>query len=513
MPSYSVIYKNENATWGKDNNMVYPSEIIYGPNKIAFSYSERSEVTYSYFKGQKIQQRLLLDRITVSYNNNIVKSYELKYILIADNYNSYSALNEVVEYGTGSNRLNSTVFAYHSPANVAMTQTKYNTSHSYITYQSRLFTGDFNGDGKKDFLCLPDAAKGAAWTGMKVCYNDVSDNFSNTLSITATIDLSKLEDLQALDLNGDGKDDIVYELVNAGTSTFYYMINNGTSFGSPVSIASLANGTNTGMSGKSRRKNLKQENDNQLYGTDYNGDGVNDLFLNDPSGNWRIYSMANSSGIMTSSMNQLGSGTVSTLNDQVLTGDFNGDGKADIWGFHDTGVVIYTFSGSSISSIYTSSVPSKNHFFAIGDFNNDGKTDAFIFGNKVGSTEYDWSNWQVLLSTGIAFDINNIAQKKSNLKNDYLRLGDFNGDGNTDLMVTSSNLSWTGTYFYITKNRGTDFQAPILGSYPTELNNLSLSDFDGDGRTDFIGTDAAPSWWSGYKLYKSTGSTAPLLDK
>ena len=247
------LYGNQiNYTYLKDNNMVYPSEITYGPNKIAFSYSERSDVTYSYIKGQKIQQRLLLDRITVSYNNNVVKSYELKYILITDNYNSYSALNELVEFGTGSNRLNSTVFAHQTPANVAMSQTNYHTTHSYITYQSNLFPGDFNGDGKKDFLCLPDASKGAAWTGMKVCYNDVSDNFSNTLSITTTIDLSKLEDLQALDLNGDGKDDVVYELVNAGTSTFYYMLNNGTSFGSPVSITSLTNGANTGMSGKSR---------------------------------------------------------------------------------------------------------------------------------------------------------------------------------------------------------------------------------------------------------------------
>ena len=53
-----------------------------------------------------------------------------------------------------------------------MQQTTYNTSHQYVNYSSYLVPGDFNGDGKGDFLCIPNASKGATWTGLKVYFGD-----------------------------------------------------------------------------------------------------------------------------------------------------------------------------------------------------------------------------------------------------------------------------------------------------------------------------------------------------
>lgn len=510
----SDLYGNTiNYSYLRDNSTIYPGEISYGTNKVTFYYKTRSDVTTSYLKGKKIIQQLLLDKITVSYNSSVVKTYQMKYIQVSDNYNTYSALNEVEESGTGGSQMNSMVFSYLTPANVDIAQSTYNTTDSYVTYKSRMFAGDFNGDGKADFLCLPDSTKGATWTGMKICYGDGSDGFSSTISLTKRISLIKLDDMQALDINGDGKDDILYELVDSGTSRFYYMLNNGSSFSAAVLMASMTNNTDTGMNGKSRRKNKKQENDNQLSGADYNGDGINDIFINDPNGYWRVYSMANSSGTLTSFMNLLGSGTISTLISQTLSGDLNGDGKAEIWSFETAGLKIYTFSGSSLTQIYTSTWPTKDHFFTLGDFNADGKVDIFLYGYKSGSTEYDWASWQIQLSTGTGFEQIDIPQKKANLKNDYVRLGDFNGDGCTDLMVTSLNQSWTGTYFYINKNKGTDFYTHTLPNYPIESHNYFVSDYNGDGRTDFICTDGVTPYWNGFQVYKSAGNTAPLLEK
>ena len=178
----SDLYGNQiNYAYLADRNMVYPAEITYGPNKVVFSYTQRADVSASYLKGKTIQQRLLLNKVTVSYNGNVVKTYELKYNYISVNANNYSVLNEVVESGTSGSRLNSTAFSYLTPANVNMAQSTYNTTDSYVTYKSRMCTGDFNGDGKADFLCLPDASKGATWTGMKICYGDGNDNFSSIL--------------------------------------------------------------------------------------------------------------------------------------------------------------------------------------------------------------------------------------------------------------------------------------------------------------------------------------------
>jgi uncharacterized protein (TIGR02594 family) len=509
----SDLFGNQiNYNYIQDNNNVYPAEITYGPNTITFYYKERYDKYFSYHMGTKYEQWLLLDKITVKYNTSVVKTYELKYNYNYSNYNDYSVLNEIIEYGINNSRLNSTAITYQIPANVSFSQTLSNTSHLYLTYTSYLCTGDFNGDGKADFVCLPDASKGATWSGMRVFFSDGNDNFTNYFSETTSINLSQLKDIRAVDINADGNDDLIYE-IGSTTSSFFYMLYDGSSFTTPTLIYSQPTGASTGLSGKVHRFTNKQEDDNEISGTDYNGDGANDIFLNDPSGNWRIMSFVNPFGQMTSTLYIKGSGTISTLTGEVLSGDFNGDGKADLWSIEDNGVKIYTLTGSTLSLMHSSTWPSKNHFFNLGDFNGDRKTDVFLYGNKSGGTEYDWSTWQIQRSTGSDFEQLSIPQKKANLKNDYVRLGDFNGDGNSDIMVTSSNQSWSGTYFYMAKYQGNDLYNYTLTSFPTDKNNFYLADYNGDGHTDFICTDAQSTWWSSYKVYKTTGNTAVLMEK
>ncbi len=505
-------YGNQiNYQYVRDNGLLYIGEITYGPNTISFYYKQRSDITTSYLKGSKMSQNLILDRIETKYNGTVIKKYELKYNYPSSNYTMYSVLNEVIEYGIGTSRFNSTVFSYRTPDNVAFAQTVYNTTHGYVTYKSKMVTGDYNGDGKADFLCLP--TQYATWTGMRVYYGDGYDNFNLGFSETTSIDLNKLDDIRALDIDGDGCDDVLYELVNSGTSTFYYMTFNGSSFDSPFAIQSQTRDADTGYSGKTRRRSYRQEDDNELTGDDYNGDGINDIFLNDPNGNWRILSFTNSSDQLVATPSTKAYGTISALADQVLSGDFDGDGKADIWSFTNNGIRIYKFSGTGLRELYSSTYPTINHFFTLGDFNADGKVDMLLYGYKSGSTEYDWSEWQVHLSTGTGFERKYIPKKKNNLKNDYVRLGDFNGDGSTDLMVSSSNQSWTGTYFYISKNEGSDFYTNSLPAYPAASHNYYVADFNGDSRTDFLCTDGEAVWWNGYQMYRSGTKNKMPMEK
>lgn len=493
----------------KQNGHNYIAEITYGPNTISFYYRERTDIQYSYILGQELEFDLLLDEIEIKYNSNTVKKYELNYNYPSSNYTRHSVLNEIIEYGTGSDRYNSTAFSYQSPDEVDFTQQEYDDSHSYVSYKSKLVTGDYNGDGKADFLCLPDSDNGATWTGMKVYYGDGNDNFYSGFSESTSIDLDDLGDIRALDINGDGNEDILYEKIDSGTSYFYYMLFNGSSFDSPVSLTSQTYGEETGYSGKVCRETYLQEDDNEISGADYNGDGINDIFINDPDGNYKILTLATTSGELGSSMRTMVSGQISDLSEEVISADFDGDAIVDIWSITEDGTTIYNYDGTELVEKYSSTWPKSDHNFTLGDFNADGKADIFVYGYNT----IDWSNWQIRLSTGTGFTTNYIAKKKSDLRNDYVRMGDFNGDGATDLMVSSSDESWTGTYFYITKDNGTDFYTNSLSSYPSSTHNYYVADFYGNGRTDFVCTDGESAWWNGYQMYKSGDKNNILLEQ
>jgi RHS repeat-associated protein len=496
---------------------VYPAEINYGPNKITFYYKERPDVTVSYLKGQKIELRALLDKITISYNSNIVKTYQLKYNQINDSYNSYSVLNEVIESGIGNSPLNSTVFSYQTPADVNIVQSKSNSTDTYITYKSKLFPGDFNGDGKADFLCLPDVSKGATWTGMRICYGDGLDNFSSVLTLTNTINLSMLSDLQVLDINGDGKDDIIYETTFEGISDFCYLLNMGNSFSYQGAFHSAWFNDSTGLNGKTCRRNNGDEK--QSANSDYNGDGVNDIFLNDQDGTWSIFSLANSTGVLTSTMNTLWSvpgdpeSELPPSKNIFQSADFNGDGIPEICEMDAGGTTFYSFANNQFSWLKYYDKLTMYDLFSLGDFNADGKTDIFIYGYNKYPTISDLSDWQVHLSTGTDFEVKLIPQKKINLCNDKVSIGDFNGDGCSDLMVSPLDETWTGTNFYITKNKGTDFITHSQPNVLNKLNNCYIADFNGDGRADFALTAKDFPVWPGYQVYNSSGNTSPLLEK
>ncbi|NLI23527.1 MAG: hypothetical protein GX419_02315 [Bacteroidales bacterium] len=503
----SDLYGNViNYSYLRDNNMVYPGEITYGPNTITFYYKERYDILTSFFKGKKIVQRLLLDRIEIKYNGNIIKKYELKYNSLNDTYNKYSLLNEIVEYGINDSRLNSMVFSYTTPATVAMAQSIYDQNHAYVSYESKLVAGDYNGDGKTDFLCIPIPGK-ATWSGVRVCYGDGNDHFNNVWSNSnINMDYDHIDDIRSIDLNADGIDDILIEYVLNDVSYFKEMISYGTGMLEPGYFYN--NAARNSMNGKKYRMYLLQEKDNESTGNDFNGDGIQDVFIHDQAGNWIIFSYGNSEGVLTYHVkNMLGTGTISNLGEYVFSDDFNGDGKAEIWSVESSGFRIFSLVGSSLVQIYSQTWLTKDHHYRLGDFNGDGKTDIFLYGYKT----YDWTQWQIKLSTGTDFETVYMAQKKANLKDDYVRLGDFNGDGNTDIMASCKTNNYT--YFYISRYKGTEFYTETIPNYPVATHQYFLADYNGDGRTDFVCTDGESPWWRGYQLYKSPGTTAVLMEK
>ncbi len=505
-----------NYAYLRNGNMIYPREITYGPNKITFNYKQRPDVTTSYLKGKTIRLQLLLDKVIISYNSNVVKTYEMKYVQITNNYNSYSALNEVIESGTGGTRLNSTVFSYQTPANVDMYKWRYNNYNNFVSYKSRLCTGDFNGDGKADVFTIDnkDVSDGN-YSGWTLQINDGNGNFTKT-SGDFSIDESEILEMYAVDLNSDGRQDLILK-IDLGTAywngmiyphveQYLYSISSGSSLNPLVDIGNALNSS------------LYYKIDNNHIG-DFNGDGLCDiLIIHNSDGYWSVYSFTYTNGNLNP-LTRIGNGQFDKFSNDSkrFVSDFNGDGLAEISTIDVNGITAYKLNGSSFSLVYCSNFPASAHNFQVGDFNGDSKTDFFVYGfNNV-----DWPVWQINLSNGSGLEPIFFPAKKSNLKDDIVRTGDFNGDGCTDLMVTAStDNGWSGHYYYISQEYGKNFYSCFLPNSGSPSNTASnsyfLNDFNGDGRTEYLCIDGTSNpWWNGFMIYAQNGdgSTTPMLHK
>jgi hypothetical protein len=170
-----------------------------------------------------------------------------------------------------------------------------------------------------------------------------------------------------------------------------------------------------------------------------------------------------------------------------------------------------TFSGGILTTNsfpYTTGVDyesnAETNDIATGDFDGDGKADIAIvdrLNNYVGVYKNNSTASTVSFSTKTIFTTG--TQPVS------LVAGDFDGDGKTDLAVTNKNDNTvsvfrnTGTPGIISFAAKTDF-----GTASTPL-AIATGDFDGDGRTDIATANAAlaPSYVS---ILKNTGSVGAI---
>jgi RHS repeat-associated protein len=184
------------------------------------------------------------------------------------------------------------------------------------------------------------------------------------------------------------------------------------------------------------------------------------------------------------------------------TGDFTGNGQADLIFRVDEGGVTHTYVLVSTGN-NTFSAPqlwatdnflgrTQNKDFFIGDFNGDGLSDMMVIDNS--------SNAWVYLSNGHGFtgpyqwSTDGKMLQNPSSSNMATRIGDFNGDGLTDIISVDTVHKTTGIWI----STGSSFTyCPnwFSGDNPGNYYQFDLGDFNGDGMTDVIVISKSPEVW------------------
>jgi hypothetical protein len=297
------------------------------------------------------------------------------------------------------------------------------------------YAGDFNGDGKSDLLVHNDNSimiYRSNGTQLDVV-------FSATGMVPGSWQFKPNDKFYIGDFNGDGKDEVA--IFNGSDWVMEY-------------LGLLADDGNNGLKLIARYDNSMPnwdfKKDDQFFVADFNGDGKKDLIVFNGT-NWVMpyLGMLQSSGTGFNLVKRYDgnfAGWQMTKGDKFYVGDFNGDGKEDIYVFNGDNwaipyLAMHRSNGNSFTMVkrYDANLPgwqmTKGDKFYVGDFNGDGKKDIYIFNG---------TNWVMaylgMLSSGGAA-LNMIRRYDGNApgwqmrKNDQHFVGNINGDTKDDLFV------------------------------------------------------------------------------
>jgi RHS repeat-associated protein len=215
---------------------------------------------------------------------------------------------------------------------------------------------------------------------------------------------------------------------------------------------------------------------------DYNGDGKADVLLKNPVFTTTPVFLSNGDGTWSVSNNE--SLWINDANTTVISGDYNGDGKTDVLlknsVFTTTPVFLSNGDGTwVVRNNGTLWINDANTTVISGDYNGDGKTDVLLK-NPVFTTT------PVFLSKGDGtWSVSNNESLWINDANTTVISGDYNGDGKTDVLL--KNPVFTTTPVFLSNGDGTWSVSNNESLWINNVNTTVVSgDYNGDGKTDVL---------------------------
>ena len=461
----------------------YPSQIDYTGNgsvspalapycSVRFIYSSRSATNLSYVSGTEMKVTKKLDNIKAYYGSTIVKTYQL-------NYNQDYTLQSIQETGKDGTKYNPIVFDWYVFNNYDFSTSAGFYVGGNFPANSNFLTGDFNGDGKSEVITYPQ--NGTTYLQWKMYqYSSSNESFS---SIGGGALQDNVKQLYAGDFNGDGKMDFLEyrtDQIKVGGTTYtnhiyYIYFSTGSGF--------VKNSTAVFTTTRPHEIRVGDVDGNGM--TD-----VIVFYKDDPSPGTIDHSVYRFAMLGNELTKYQTNGTAGVKWDRIETGDFDGDGLMDVMNLNATGYSLYFSNGGGLNNPIYGGYPNKDHHIAFGDFNGDGKTDMVIsnYGSSNFSWWMYHGNGKRNSSGADVFVTAQIGQIIQGSDYEFF-VCDINGDGRDDIVAVLKTGSSSSKYKILLANEtGTYFTVKTgFSVYPTNMWQFYTGDFNGDGRADVMG--------------------------
>jgi hypothetical protein len=373
--------------------------------------------------------------------------------------------------------------------------------------RSFVITGDFTGDGNTDAIVSSQTEE-----QLYLLAGQGNGSFKGPTALSKT-SVGLIYSLTAADVNNDGKIDLAFgtdppfgvsvmlgegngkfkaPLLStvAGVTSIAFADVNGDGIldlvtpAEGLSSLEISLGDGKGQFGISKTTSTKGPDfvpgpDSTVVG-DFNGDGKLDLAMaeaNSPNGQVAVVLGNGRGGFGSPITSPLLSEAINNQ-DQMMSGDFNGDAKLDLIIMDDYSTGFQVLLGNGDGSFQTPVDTKLNTTlnFAVGDFNGDGKTDVVVTTTV---------NAQALISIYLS-NGDGTFTLGSQYTEEYggPSVADVNGDGKLDLVFIGNPV------FVMLGNGDGTFQAPIKGPVVLSSSGAIINDFNGDGKADIVvGTD------------------------
>ncbi|MCI9844631.1 RHS repeat-associated core domain-containing protein [Flavobacterium pectinovorum] len=463
-------------------NQLYIDSIVFSGNttagiaaqdKITFNYENAKRIERDYMKGAAVYATQILKFVDVYANNAIFRTYKIEH---TTDDSGYERVLNIKEVNAQQEESNPVVFKYDTTPTTTTRKVKEYTNN--LNFSKADLAGDFDGDGQLDFVA-----------DNKVFTKLFQENTGNTpidLPVwirykfaATTLTDNKLNQFQSIVYINETLTTIEFKTYNLSGNGVVLSHNKTIDFNNTMIIDPDSDSYCSSIA------NLLKFND--YFEGDFNGDGVSE-FLIDSNRDQRIitypYVIYDNNGYPI---------------DEYCTEYYSYEGND----FHlmDLNPNASTVLGQKgFVKLENSSVLLGDKKY-IADFNSDGKADILIV--NYDKTYKIVSFKQLTVSPWVELEIigSGILDKYSDTKQPLL--GDYNGDGKTDIMLPDSeggsgqtlwhiyysNPKPTGGEFFVKESHNIVEYWPNTGTHynsQTHFSSYYAIDINKDGKSDIV---------------------------